>query len=678
LIRTLRKNAICEIQNLLVFFFKQSKTSLIFMFIRKIFSLVFNTAIILLSHCVQAQNIGIGTTTPHPSAALEISNNSKGVLVPRMSFLERNQISNPAAGLLVYVTDSLPGFWYHNGTAWMSLVSILPFPGDGKEGQTLKICNGSPTWTTNGICPGLLEELKCSEAVHSGLIIQGVSVNDASCIIPYTGRYYGPYNSQISPSFGITGLYANVAAGNINVFGTQQLNVSFYGTPTASGLAFFPIEIGGKTCVLSREVLTQGTIATIDCNNTINSGTLTRLLPADNVSSSVPYTDGNGGAYYGQENILSTGVTGLRASFSSGSFANGPGNLLVTITGIPESSGTASFAFNIAGKACTLNRAVVRPQAEVSSLDCKGTDVGILQLGVTYFSGVNTTINYTGGNGGTYSAQNFPSSGVTGLTAKLTAGTLADGAGSLSFNITGTPQGTGAASFTINFGGSTCTIYRTVYGTGTTGITAHTCGAVNVHNTSIPYGTMTDQQGNSYKTVLIGNQTWMAENLRTSIFRNSSPIQNIISVGTWQSTTTAAYCNYGNNISFDCPYGKLYNWYAASSINLLCPTGWHVPTLSDINILTEFISLSKAQNTGTQYWISGGGVNSSGLSILPGGKRLPIFESTYPDGFYGIGLIAEFWSSSTFNADSGYQISENFISGSANKKGGKGVRCVKD
>jgi len=621
---------------------------------------------------LSAQNIGIGTSTPDPSAALDISNTSKGVLVPRMSFTERNQISNPAAGLLVYVTDSLPGFWYHNGTNWVSLVSILPFPGDGKEGQTLKICNGSPTWTTDGVCPGLLNELKCAEAVHSGLIIQGLSVSGASCAIPYIRRAAGPYNAQTIPSAGISGLTAHLSAGNINLLGAQEVNVNFSGIPSASGTANFPIEVGGKTCLLTREVLPQGNIDALNCGSALNNGTLTRLLPAASVTSSVPYTGGNGGYFYGQDNVNSTGVTGLLATVSSGSFANGSGNLLVTITGTPLSNGTASFALNIAGKTCTLNRTVVRPPAEVSGLDCDGTDVGVLQLGVTYFSGVNTTITYTGGNGGTYSAQNIPSAGVTGLTAKLTAGTLADGSGSLLFTITGTPQGTGSASFTINFGGSTCTFYRTVYGSGTTGITSHSCGAAGVHNASIPYGTMTDQQGNSYRTVLIGNQTWMAENLRTTIFRNGVVIPNVTSVTTWQSSTTPAYCVYSNNAANDCPNGKLYNWYAAASTNLLCPTGWHVPTQSDLNTLNAFISLSKALSTAS------GGTNSSGFSVLFSGSRIPIYQATFPDGFSGLGDNFSFWSSSFSSAESGIGIDEGWQVRSFLKQGGKSIRCVKD
>jgi len=67
-----------------------------------------------------AQNIGIGTSTPHASAALEIKDSAKGILIPRMTMVQRNAIANPAEGLMVYQTDSTKGFWYFNGLSWQT------------------------------------------------------------------------------------------------------------------------------------------------------------------------------------------------------------------------------------------------------------------------------------------------------------------------------------------------------------------------------------------------------------------------------------------------------------------------------------------------------------------------------------------------------------------------------
>ena len=146
---------------------------------------------------------------------------------------------------------------------------------------------------------------------------------------------------------------------------------------------------------------------------------------------------------------------------AAGSFATGAGNLTYTITGTPASSGTASFALSIGGKSCTLN-VTVAAAGSITTLNCAGaTTTGTLTSG-TAASGVSSSVPYTGGNGGSYAAQTVTSTGVTGLTANLAAGSFATGAGSLTYTITGTPSGAGTASFAINIGGQSCTLTRTV------------------------------------------------------------------------------------------------------------------------------------------------------------------------------------------------------------------------
>lgn len=82
-----------------------------------IFSLLLALPIITFSQ------VGIGTTSPDASASLEITDNTKGILTPRMTLTERNGILTPATGLLIYQTNNSPGFYYYNGTAWVSLAS---------------------------------------------------------------------------------------------------------------------------------------------------------------------------------------------------------------------------------------------------------------------------------------------------------------------------------------------------------------------------------------------------------------------------------------------------------------------------------------------------------------------------------------------------------------------------
>ena len=111
----------------------------------------------------------------------------------------------------------------------------------------------------------------------------------------------------------------------------------------ASALFYFFIVDGSK----------KGSISTLNCSSTTNSGTLTQGIVATEVSSTVPYAGGNGGEL-SEQIVNSTGVPGLVATVSDGTFANGSGYLTFTITGSPAGSGTANFALNIGGQTCTL------------------------------------------------------------------------------------------------------------------------------------------------------------------------------------------------------------------------------------------------------------------------------------------------------------------------------------
>ena len=84
-----------------------------------------------------SQNIGVGTNTPHQSAALEIADSSKGILIPRMTMNQRMVIQNPAEGLMVYQTDSNIGFWYFDGTEWKCVANINSVNSNNKSNQTL-------------------------------------------------------------------------------------------------------------------------------------------------------------------------------------------------------------------------------------------------------------------------------------------------------------------------------------------------------------------------------------------------------------------------------------------------------------------------------------------------------------------------------------------------------------
>jgi uncharacterized protein (TIGR02145 family) len=117
-----------------------------------------------------------------------------------------------------------------------------------------------------------------------------------------------------------------------------------------------------------------------------------------------------------------------------------------------------------------------------------------------------------------------------------------------------------------------------------------------------------DSEGNVYKTVKVGNQIWMAENLKTTKFSNGENI-----------TESYAYNNDNNNVA---TYGRLYSWYAVSDSRNICPTGWHVPSESEFGILSSKVtSAPQLKESGTTHWQAPntGATNSIGFTALPGG-----------------------------------------------------------
>jgi uncharacterized protein (TIGR02145 family) len=297
-------------------------------------------------------------------------------------------------------------------------------------------------------------------------------------------------------------------------------------------------------------------------------------------------------------------------------------------------------------------------------------------------SGVSSSIPYSGGNGGSYAAQSINSTGVTGLTATLSAGNLSVGSGTIIYAISGIPSSAGTASFTINVGGQTCTLTRSINSSGTTtGITAHSCGTANVHNNSLPYGSMTDQQGNTYNTIVIGTQEWMAENLKTSIYRNGDTIPTNLSNSNWQFTTSGAWSYYNNNSGYDCPYGKLYNWYAVVDSRHICPSGWREPTLSDWQILSAFVNNNGGaiKSTSTSIWGPNnvGANNNSGFSAIPCGYKGTIAE------FRDFGQRGYYWTSSSNGSSTSWYCRmyvNNTILETPNtdKPVAMGVRCIRE
>lgn len=203
-------------------------------------------------------------------------------------------------------------------------------------------------------------------------------------------------------------------------------------------------------------------------------------------------------------------------------------------------------------------------------------------------------------------------------------------------------------------------------------------------NPALAYGTVTDIDGNTYATIRIGKQVWMAENLRTTRYRNGDPIANVQNHSQWISLTTGAWAHYDNDTKFDVRYGKLYNWYAVADRRNVCPVGWHVPIDAEWSTLIKHLegeSAAGGKLKATTLWEGPniGATNGSGFSGLPGGCRLNI------DGnFTGFGFYSYWWSVSESGVDNAwYRYTYSYSAGVTQssyylKRNGFAVRCVKD
>ncbi len=219
---------------------------------------------------------------------------------------------------------------------------------------------------------------------------------------------------------------------------------------------------------------------------------------------------------------------------------------------------------------------------------------------------------------------------------------------------------------------------------------------------------VTDIDGNFYPSVVIGNQEWMAENLKTTKYRNGVAIDYPGSNNSeWQNNTTGAYAWHNNDIDWKDIYGALYNWHAVNNNFGLCPVGWRIPSNDDWDELRNYLvdqgypnddlingagnALKSCRQVSSPLngncdtsehprWDSNSshyGTDLFGFSALPGGKR------NSSGSFYGIGFYGSWWSATEYGGPySGYRWLGNDVGFFGFNNGGKGdglsVRCVRN
>jgi uncharacterized protein (TIGR02145 family) len=190
---------------------------------------------------------------------------------------------------------------------------------------------------------------------------------------------------------------------------------------------------------------------------------------------------------------------------------------------------------------------------------------------------------------------------------------------------------------------------------------------------------VTDKDDNTYKTVTIGKQVWMAENLNVEHYRNGDAIPQVQDKEEWANLTTGAWCYYDNNSGNGM--GKLYNWYAVSDTRGFAPEGWHVPTDEEWTILTDLLGGERVAGEklkSTSGWDDDyNGTNTYGFTALPGGYR------NHDGYFLNFGKNGLFWTSTEFSSTNVWfrnvigSIPDVFRP-NYDKKFGLSVRCVKD
>lgn len=200
-----------------------------------------------------------------------------------------------------------------------------------------------------------------------------------------------------------------------------------------------------------------------------------------------------------------------------------------------------------------------------------------------------------------------------------------------------------------------------------------------------PGTTITDADGNVYETIRIGSQTWMAENLRTTKFRNGDDIATTNPVRDIQEEIAPKYQWAYDGLTANAPvYGRLYTWYAITDERGVCPANWHVPTDSEWTTLIDVLGGAdlaggKLKAIGYLYWESPntGANNNSSFNARAAGY------SFSAGGFTELGNTANFWTATPELEDFAWYRSLSYNSAVVSKynitrKYGYSVRCIKD
>jgi uncharacterized protein (TIGR02145 family) len=374
----------------------------------------------------------------------------------------------------------------------------------------------------------------------------------------------------------------------------------------------------------------------------------------------------------------------------TGNFSSSISNLTPSSTYFVRAYATNSIGTGYGNELSFTTGAIVLPTVSTATITNSTTNSAVSGGNITTDGGGTITTR-----GVVWSTSQNP---TIALTTKTTDGS---GLGSFISNMTTLAQNT--------------TYYVKAYATNSAG-TAYGNQVEFKTNASPITGTVTDADGNVYKTVQIGTQIWMAENLKTTKYCNGDVIPNVTNATQWKNLTTGTYLFPDNNSSLNNTYGKLYNGYVVSDSRNACPCGWRVPTIADWTILGEYIGgrwnwnyylgeiaygsttpqvASKIRSTGniedgTGLWIKSNypGNNSSGFNALPAGYANISQDALNLDfiKFHDRGRQAYWWGSTSRSfinnnldyVDVNNDPLQSIYLGYAEKYVCKSIRCIKN
>ena len=604
---------------------------------------------------------------------------------------------------------------YWNGTNWVNLAP-------GQNGQALILVNGIPTWSNAASATAPTGVVATSGNSSASVAFVAPTNNGGSSITGYTvtSNPGGISVSGNTSPINVTGL-TNGTAYTFTVVATNAVGSS---VASSASTAVTPATVpSSPTGVVATAGNTSASIAFVAPTNnggsSITGYTVTSNpgnISVSSTTSPINVTGLTNGAAYTFTVLATNGVGSSVAS--SASTAVTPATVPSAPTSVVATAGNskAEVAFvapaSNGGSAITSYTVTSNPNGINATGSTSPINVTGLNNGTSYTFTVVATNSVGSSVASVASIWVLVSSGVTTVPSAPTSvvATAGNSSASVAFVAPDSNGGSSITGYTVTpfygffslfTGNSVSSTTSPINVTGLTNGTSYTFKVVATNSVgnsaastassavipSFSCGTHTvsDIDGNIYNTVLIANQCWMKENLKTSRYSNGVSIPIVTDASEWVYLTTGGRSWYDNDsTTYENPYGNLYNWHAVADSKGLCPAGWGVPTDDEWTTLTnslggESLAGSKMKSTGTTYWVyqSEGTDNSSGFSALPGGYR------SFNGSFYNIRRNAFFWSATEYGNGLAWNRYLTFSTGIVNrlnysKSVVASVRCLRD